>query len=137
MEALGTTAALTEILKILRGGIEFCQSFGDAPWQLKELAKQFQLLETEVQVFQLLTCKSRKWLQTNKSEVALLNQYICDAAQDLRHIQVALTKEVRHATWRSRLRWTLYGKDKTEVLLRKLVRLVSSMNLVISLLSKM
>lgn len=136
MEALGIRAALTEILKVLRGGIEFCRSFSEAPWQLRELANQFRLLETEVTLFQLLICRSNKWLQFDRREVRSLNQYICDAGQELRHIQAALTKEVRQAIWKKLLRWTHYGKDKTESLLRKLTRLVSSINLVLDLVSK-
>ncbi len=137
MEAFGATAAVIEILKLLRGAIEFCQSFRDAPGELQQLANRFRLLETEVELFRLLTGRSRHWLHSNKKDHWLLNQYIHDAGQALRYIQSDFAKEARNATLKNRLRWSLYGKVKADLLLQRLAGLESSMNLVMSIFSKM
>ncbi|KAK5955593.1 hypothetical protein OHC33_003234 [Knufia fluminis] len=135
VEALGTAAAVIEILKVLRGGIEFCQSFKEAPRELQRFANHFRLLSTEFELFLLITRRSRKWLSTNGEDVCLLNDYVDIAKIALKDIRSELKHEVRGTTFKNRLRWSLYGKAKAGSLLVELGRLESSMNLMMGFVS--
>lgn len=137
VEALGTAAAVIEILKVLRGGIEFCQSFKEAPRELQRFANHFRLLSTEFELFLLITRRSRKWLSTNGEDVCLLNDYVDIAKIALKDIRSELKHEVRGTTFKNRLRWSLYGKAKAGSLLVELGRLESSMNLMMGFVSSM
>jgi len=137
VEALGITTALVEFLKVLRVGIELCQSFREAPHELQQLAAHFRLLLTEIELLLAVARRSQQWSGNDQRDARLLHQYTCNARQALRNIQSELAKELRDATLRNRLRWSLYGKERAESLLRSLTSLGSSVNLVVGLVSEM
>jgi len=136
VEALGIRAALVEFLKVLRVGIEFCQSFSEAPHEIQRLATHFKLLSTEIELLLVISQRSQQWLDEDKRDARLLHQYICNAGQALRKIQAELAEELKDSTLRNRLRWGLYRKERTDSLLRSLTWLGSSVNLVVGIVSQ-